>query len=154
MADEGKGFWQSMPGFLTGVAAVIAAVTGLMVAMKPTPAATGVASGSGGGGGVQSASTIVNTKGAGAAQLPPHVPLLQPPKRPMGNLQYGVGYDHNDIDANGWQSVTTPQACSDLCYEKAECKAMTYVESNRSCWLKFKAANRVSVANEVSALKE
>ncbi len=32
MADEAKGFWSSIPGILTGIAAVITAMTGLYIA--------------------------------------------------------------------------------------------------------------------------
>ncbi|HEX4953958.1 MAG TPA: SPOR domain-containing protein [Thermoanaerobaculia bacterium] len=35
MPEESKGFWTTLPGVLTGFAAVIGAVTGLYVAMKP-----------------------------------------------------------------------------------------------------------------------
>jgi len=145
MADDGKGFWQTMPGVLTGTAAVVGAVATLIVALKPAPTPAGIGPGSLG-------SNPVSGTGSTGVTIPPPPP---PPPRPlMGQLQYGVGYEHNDLNANGWLSVTTPQACSDMCYERADCKAMTYVASNRSCWLKYTVGNRVSVANEVSAVKK
>lgn len=42
MSDDDKSFWQSVPGMLTGLAAVLTAVTGLYLAVKgqgPAPAA-------------------------------------------------------------------------------------------------------------------
>jgi len=141
MADEGKGFWQTVPGFLTGAAALIGAVTGLMVAMKPLSVSSGPESGMDGH--------------SGDGTHIPHPPPPPPPqRRPMGALQYGVGFNHGDLNANSPLVLTTPQACSDVCYERTDCKAMTYVESNRTCWLKFQVANRVSVANEVSAVRQ
>ena len=40
MADEDRGFWSSMPGILTGIAAVITATTGLYMAINGTGPAT------------------------------------------------------------------------------------------------------------------
>ncbi len=40
MADEAKGFWSSIPGILTGIAAVITAMTGLYIAINAQGPAT------------------------------------------------------------------------------------------------------------------
>lgn len=133
MADDGKGFWHSLPGVLTGVAGVIAAVTGLIVVFHPAPASQG-----------QVPVEVV---------APPN-PGHPPSKPPMGPLQYNVGYEHNDLDAGKWLSANSPEACSDMCYVRDECKAMTYVSSNKSCWLKFAADNRISDSTEISAVKQ
>ncbi|MBQ0720453.1 MAG: hypothetical protein KBT88_07820 [Gammaproteobacteria bacterium] len=41
MADKAKGFWSSIPGILTGIAALITATTGLYIAMNGSDAGTG-----------------------------------------------------------------------------------------------------------------
>lgn len=40
MADKAKGFWSSIPGILTGIAAVITATTGLYIAINGNGPAT------------------------------------------------------------------------------------------------------------------
>lgn len=76
------------------------------------------------------------------------------PRAQMGPLLPGVGLEHSDIDSNKWISLASPEACRDLCYERDECKAMTYVVSNRSCWLKYAVPNKTSNNDEVSAIKQ
>src|SRR6266478_1820733 len=83
-------------------------------------------------------------------------PRALPPtgQRPlMGPLEHGWGYDHNDLNPLGWTSVTTPEACSDLCYMRSDCKAMTYVISNKSCWLKYAVPARIQNGDMISAVK-
>jgi len=82
-------------------------------------------------------------------------PMAPPrePKKEMGPLERGVGMDHSDIDAAGWLSLTSPEACSDVCRSREDCKAMTYVISNRSCWLKYTVPRRTGNPDEVSAAK-
>ena len=74
-------------------------------------------------------------------------------KREMGPLERGVAMDHSDIDAAGWLSLTSPEACSDVCRSRDDCKAMTYVISNKSCWLKYTVPQRSGNSDEVSAAK-
>jgi len=81
-------------------------------------------------------------------------PPAPPPKTVMGPLQRGFGLDHNDSDPAKWVHLTTPEACSDLCYNDAACKAMTYVISNQSCWLKYRVPAISTNADEVSAIRE
>lgn len=38
MADESKSFWSTLPGFFTGLAALITAITGLAIYFNPKPA--------------------------------------------------------------------------------------------------------------------
>ena len=81
--------------------------------------------------------------------------LLSPaPRPPMGPLERGWGYDHNDLNAAGWLSIDSPEACSDLCYMQSDCKAMTYVVSNKSCWLKFAVPPRTRNGDMISAVKK
>jgi hypothetical protein len=139
MADEGKGFWQSAPGMLTGAAALIGAVTGLIVALKPVKATTPEVT-------IPAAPTQ-----AGNANPATPTGVTQPP--PMGPLEPGVGYEGNDLHPKAWLTMGSAQACSNRCYETITCKAMTYVKSNRTCWLKSVASNRIESSDEVSAVK-
>ena len=77
-----------------------------------------------------------------------------PPKTAMGPLLNGVGLDHSDIDASGWLSLTSAEACRDVCYTRSDCKAMTYVNSNRSCWLKYEVPKRSANRDEISSIKQ
>ena len=58
-------------------------------------------------------------------------------KLPMGRLKPGVNFEHMDLDADKWLSTATPEACADLCFQRGECRAMSFVVSNGSCWLKY-----------------
>jgi len=71
----------------------------------------------------------------------------------MGPLEHGWNYDHNDLNANGWLSITSAEACSDLCYTRKDCKAMTYVVSNKSCWLKYAVPTATQNADMISAVR-
>jgi len=145
MADEGKGFWQSAPGMLTGAAALIGAVTGLLVALKPVKATTP---------GPELAIPAAPTQaGIGPPAAPTGVKTDPMPPPPMGPLEVGVGYEGNDLHPKGWLTMGSAQACSNRCYETITCKAMTYVKSNRTCWLKSVASNRIESGDEVSAVK-
>ncbi|SRR6266568_3179840 len=76
------------------------------------------------------------------------------PKPRMGPLQHGWNYPHNDISADGWLSIGSAEACSDLCYARPDCKAMTYVISNKSCWLKYAVPDRTQNGDMISAAKQ
>jgi hypothetical protein len=147
MADDGKGFWQSAPGMLTGAAALIGAVTGLIVALQPGKATTPAIT-------IPAAPTHAGNGQATPDPAPPVVVAQDPSQPPaMGPLEPGVGYEGNDLHPKGWLTLGSAQACAKRCYEMIPCKAMTYVKSNRSCWLKSAAANRIETSDEVSAVK-
>jgi hypothetical protein len=84
----------------------------------------------------------------------PESPPPPPPKTRMGQLQYGFGLDHSDSDPAKWVHLVTPEACSDLCYRDSDCKAMTFVVSNQSCWLKYRVPAISANPDEVSAIRE
>lgn len=71
----------------------------------------------------------------------------------MGALQRGIGYDHDDLDPKGWLTVASAEACSDLCYAEPKCRAMTYVISNRTCWLKYAVPDPTPNSDMVSAVR-
>ena len=81
-------------------------------------------------------------------------PTVVPERTRMGPLNRGFGLDHSDKAPAKWVHLTTPEACSDLCYSDAGCRAMTYVISNQSCWLKFTVPAISANADEVSAIRE
>jgi len=79
-------------------------------------------------------------------------PEMTPPT-PMGPLEPGVDYAHSDINPKGWSSVASAEACSYMCYARPDCKAMTYVVSNQSCWLKHAVPAPGKEADMISAVK-
>jgi len=90
MADDGKGFWQSAPGMLTGAAALIGAVTGLIVALQPGKATTPAIT-------IPAAPTHAGNGQATPDPAPPVVVAQDPSQPPaMGPLEPGVGYEGND----------------------------------------------------------
>ncbi len=131
MAKNGNGFWSSLTGVLTGVAGLIAAITALYLAFKPD-------------------STTLDRP---PTPTPHETVTVTPPPR-MGPLQRGWNYPHNDISPDGWLSIGSPEACSDLCYARPDCKAMTYVISNKSCWLKYAVPDRAQNADMISAARQ
>ena len=76
------------------------------------------------------------------------------PPTPMGPLVSGVDYGHSDINPKGWHSVPSAEACSYMCYARPDCKAMTYVVSDKSCWLKYAAPTPGKEADMISAVKQ
>ncbi len=83
-----------------------------------------------------------------------HMPLVaKSQKTLMGPLQHGVNFDHHDINPDGWVQVASAEACSDLCHRNDDCKAMTYVISNKTCWLKFDVPQGISNPDMISAVR-
>lgn len=74
-------------------------------------------------------------------------------KLPMRSPEAGWNYEHGDLDADKWLSVASAEACADLCYQRNECVAMSYVVSNRSCWLKHSVSTKVANPDVVSAVR-
>lgn len=81
-------------------------------------------------------------------------PAPEPPPTPMGPLQPGVDYAHSDLYPKGWRSVASAEACSYMCYARPDCKAMTYVVSEQSCWLKSELPAPKQEADMISAVKQ
>jgi len=73
---------------------------------------------------------------------------------PMGPLQPGVDFGHSDINPKGWSSVPSAEICSYMCYARDDCKAMSYVISNQSCWLKYAVPAPGKEADMISAVKQ
>jgi hypothetical protein len=72
----------------------------------------------------------------------------------MGPLQPGVDFGHSDLNKKGWSSVPSAEVCSFMCYARPDCKAMSYVVSNQSCWLKSEVPAPGKEADMISAVKQ
>jgi len=53
----------------------------------------------------------------------------------MGQLEPGINRQGMDFDANG-RITENAETCAELCRTDRNCKAMTFVISRRTCWLK------------------
>jgi hypothetical protein len=65
-----------------------------------------------------------------------------------------VDYAYKDINPHGWRSVASAEACSHMCYARPDCKAMTYVVSEQSSWLKYELPAPGKEADRISAVKQ
>lgn len=148
MADEGKSFWTTLPGVLTGLAAVIAAVTGLYLALKPAP---NVPVPSGGGTGT---GTVTPTEPKPTFTTPTTryaTPPPPPPDTKMGPLQRGISYNQGDIYD---RPATSAEECSRLCYNDNRCKAMTFIISQQRCWIKDRVNPTAQSSDMISAVRQ
>jgi hypothetical protein len=73
----------------------------------------------------------------------------------MGPLEPGVNRQGMDFDAYG-SSAPNAQLCPEACRTNGDCKAMTYVVSLKTCWLKKGVPGPAAPggADYVSALKQ
>jgi hypothetical protein len=130
MSEEGRSYWT-----LGGIAAVIAALTGVYVAMKPSSAP---------------APTPVPGPVPGLIVVTPPA-TATPPK--MGSLQQAIDFTGYDLNPGVVLRVPAPENCAQLCLEDNACKAMSYMYSNGTCWLKKEGATAVNRPGMVSAMK-
>ena len=81
---------------------------------------------------------------SGNSLTPPDKPPVEkpttpePPPKPlnvMAPLQPGVNLQGLDYDGNG-RSAPNAETCAEMCRGDSDCKAMTYVISLKTCWLK------------------
>ena len=76
-----------------------------------------------------------------------------PPRRPvMGPLEMGINRQGNDFDAFG-KSAENAQLCAEMCRTTDDCKAMTYVVSAKTCWMKTVAPPAASHPDMISSVK-
>jgi hypothetical protein len=113
--------------------AVIVAVIGGAVAIYTRSPADNGGGGSGNAGG-----------GGGSSAGSPAV---------MGPLQSGINLQGMDFDAFGTQTANE-QLCAELCRTTSSCKAMTYVVSRKTCWLKAGVPPSQSGLDFVSSIKQ
>ncbi len=134
--DDGRGnFWSSVPGLLTGLAALLVAGTGAYVAIYQPQQRRDAPT--------QSTAASQEHPGAQSAALGPTVsppaaaPLPDPGQKryngPMGPLEAGISYNQGDLYD---RPSSSPQQCSDLCSGDDRCLAATFITSQQRCWLK------------------
>jgi hypothetical protein len=71
----------------------------------------------------------------------------------MGPLQSGINLQGMDFDAFGTPTANE-QLCAELCRTSSSCKAMTYVVSRKTCWLKAGVPPPQSGLDFVSSIKQ
>jgi hypothetical protein len=71
----------------------------------------------------------------------------------MGQLELNVNRQGMDFDAFG-RVTENAETCAELCRADRNCKAMTYVISLRTCWLKYAVPSPSRGPDFVSAVKE
>lgn len=140
MSNDGSssGFWTSIPGILTGIAALITATAGLIALTKqpqnPNPAHVGPQGPTPSG------------------ELPlPAIGSTGSATGPMGNLQPGISYNQGDIYD---RPAKSPAECSTLCYNDDRCVAMTFIVSQQRCWIKNQIGPIGQSQDMVSARKQ
>ena len=122
-----RSFWTSLPGVLTGLAAVVTAGTGLYLALD----------------------SVARQHPKPSDQPPPSTPTLSAPSAsggftgPMGPLEPGVSYSGGDLYD---QPAETAEFCAQLCANDNRCAAVTFIISQKRCWLK----NRINPPQQSS----
>jgi hypothetical protein len=69
----------------------------------------------------------------------------------MGPLQPGISYNQGDLYD---RPASSPQQCSQLCYNDDRCRAVTFVISQQRCWIKDRVNPTSSSPDMISALKQ
>ena len=136
------GFWSSIPGILTGIAALITAVAGILVLTRQSP------------------SPNPTPTPAAPRDQTPRAETPQRPRVPneraratnqMGSLQPGISYNQGDIYD---RPAKSPEECSTLCYNDDRCVAMTFIISQQRCWIKNQIGPIGQTQDMVSARKQ
>ncbi len=70
----------------------------------------------------------------------------------MGPLEQNTNRQGLDFDAFG-KTAANAELCAEMCRVNAQCKAMTYVISAKTCWLKIGTPPASSNADMISAVK-
>lgn len=153
MAQDGtsKGFWTTLPGVLTAIAAILTAVAGLTVVLRPSPPTISP-------GEIPKGSPSVSSeKQPNAVQSPDFAKppaaasrVVPPPKAMMGPLEEGKAYLGADLYS---QAANSADECAVICRNDDRCKAMTFIKSQRKCWIKDSAQDSTSNGDMISAKK-
>ena len=69
---------------------------------------------------------------------------------PMGPLEVGISYNQGDIYDNPAQSA---QECAKMCADDDRCLAVTYIISQKRCWVKNKTLSVGSSPDMISSRK-
>ncbi len=69
----------------------------------------------------------------------------------MSGLESGRSYNQGDIYS---RKADSPLKCAEICLDEPRCKAMTYIKSQRLCWIKDRLTGRRGRSSDmISALK-
>jgi hypothetical protein len=83
----------------------------------------------------------------------PVVPLVPPVKhQAMGPLEHATNRQGDDFDAFG-KSTQNEYLCAEMCRQEPDCKAMTFVISQKTCWLKTSVPPATSNSDMISSVK-
>src|ERR1017187_6704656 len=128
LGKKQPGFWSSIPGVLTGLAALVAAIGGLVLALRPVPPKAPIA--------VEA----------------PSVSVTSPPshKARMSVLEYNTNRGGSDLTK---LVVADIDDCLNRCIAKEECKAISFLEAEKTCWLKGEVPPRGELQGFTSAVK-
>src|SRR6266545_3523108 len=77
--------------------------------------------------------------------------VVASPAAVMGPLEYGKAYLQADIYS---KPSGSPEECATLCKNDVRCKAMTYIKSQRLCWIKNAVPAAASSPDMISAAKQ
>lgn len=139
MPDDQKphSFWTSIPGVLTGIAALLTAIAGLVIVFKPGPPKY-----------TPPPSSVVAPSSVGLPPAPP--PVAPTPPARMGELVDGLAYLQADIYS---QASNSAADCAEVCRSDSRCQAMTFIKSQRKCWIKGSVPETAASSDMVSAAK-
>lgn len=150
MDENRHSFWTTLPGILTGLAALVTAVGaiyfGVTRTQQPTP--------------IDSRTTVsfksprpepsAQAKSQSNSQLS-ESSAIQKFIGPMGSLEPGVSYSGGDIYDRPSQS---PEECAKLCFDDDRCRAVTFIISQQRCWIKNRVNANQQSSDMVSAQKK
>jgi hypothetical protein len=126
MADGKDSFWQTLPGILTAVAGVIGALAALLTALHYSGASH-----------PDNLPGVYSTTPIGTTAPPKQATGKVTDGGPsvMGQLESGINRQGMDFSAYAAHAENAP-LCAEMCRTNRGCKAMTYVISQKTCWLK------------------
>jgi PAN domain len=130
---DGKsgGFWSSVPGVFTGMAALVTAVGGLIVVLHKSPDPP---------------------KSPDAVVAPAAKEKDKRPRKPkMSKLELNTNRAGSDITSF---AVANIEDCLKQCIDIEKCKAISFQDASRKCWLKGEAPARAHLVGYTSAVKE
>jgi hypothetical protein len=164
MDENRNSFWMTLPGILTGVAAVITAAGAIYLGVRNTPQPTQPTVTQSA---TQPSAQPQPTSTQGTSQPPAQTPAKpqepnsqsQPTGTPpsqkftgqMGPLERGISYSGGDMYDRPSQS---PEECSKLCFNDDRCRAATFIISQQRCWLKNQVNAPQQSSDMVSARKQ
>jgi hypothetical protein len=141
--SEHRGFWTSLPGVLTGLAAMLTAIVSLYVAMRPSPTPADPAN--------AASRTSINIPDTPTAPTSKSSAATERFTGPMGPLEHGVSYSGGDMYD---RPASSAEDCVQLCSNDDRCRAVTFIISQQRCWLKDRVNAPAQSGDMISAIKQ